>query len=403
MMNKSEIILFNEKKECCACGACKNICPQKAIFMEEDEYGFKYPKINYEKCIKCELCKKVCFFQNKVEKNIPIDTYVAFSKDKNTITTSASGGAFSTIARKYLNNNAVVFGAAFDNKFNLKHIGVTDENYLYKLQGSKYVQSDIGKTYREAKELLETGVQVLFSGTPCQIAGLKGYLMREYDNLTTIDLICHGVPNNKFFKDYLKLIQKKINGKIKEFRFRDKSIGWGLNGSITYEVDGMIRKKRIYSSESSYYYYFSNSECYRESCYSCKYAGENRPADITIGDYWGIEIVHPELLKNKMINEEKGISVLIANTEKGNRIAKRCEMLQLYNSEFQKARFKNTQLNEPSSKGDNYYRIMNQYKDKGYEEIDAIYNKEIGIRRYKNRIKSLIPMYVKRKIKQMIK
>lgn len=401
-MNEAKIILFNDKKDCCECTACKSICPKDAIYMYLDEYGFEYPKIDREKCIECGLCKKVCAFQNIEETNTPIETYVAVAKDENILLKSASGGIFATIAQIYIESGGVVFGATFDDELNPVHVGISNINLLDKLQGSKYVQSNIANTYKEAKKFLNEGKQVLFSGTPCQIAGLKGYLMKDYDNLLTIDIICHGVPSLKFFKDYLQVMEQKIKGKIKKFNFRDKSIGWGLNGSILYENNGILKKKKIYGSESSYYHYFLNSSCYRENCYHCKYACENRPADITIGDYWGIEVAHPELLGKGKIEEEKGISVVIANTEKGKREIEKCDKFDKYSSDFSKARIKNGQLNKPSEKSPKYTQVMNEYKNGGYIAVDNLYNSEVGIKRYKNRVKSIIPSNIKRFLKKYI-
>lgn len=401
-MNKTKIILFDDKKDCCDCTACKSICPKDAIYMYLDEYGFEYPKIDREKCIECGLCKRVCAFQNIKETNMPIETYVAVSKDEKTILNSASGGIFASLAQMYLENDGIVFGACFDESFNPIHIGISKIQDLYKLQGSKYVQSSIGNTYKEAKQFLNSGKKVLFSGTPCQIAGLKGYLMKDYDNLLTIDIICHGVPSTKFFKDYFEMLQKKLQGKIIDFKFRDKSISWEKNGSVKYEINGKIKNKKLYGSESSYYYYFSSSDCFRENCYTCKYTCENRPGDITIGDYWGIEAAHPELLGKGKIEEEKGISVVIANTEKGKREIENCDKFDKYSSDFSKARIKNGQLNKPSEKSPKYTQVMNEYKNGGYIAVDNLYNSEVGIKRYKNRVKSIIPSNIKRFLKKYI-
>lgn len=401
-MNKTKIILFNEKKDCCDCSACKNICPKDAIYMYLDEYGFEYPKIDMEKCILCGLCNKVCAFQNIEEINIPIETYVGVAKDESTILKSASGGIFATMAQMYLQEGGVIFGASFDEKFNPIHIGIDKLEDLHKLQGSKYVQSSIGSTFKEAKQFLQQGRKVLYSGTPCQIAGLKGYLMKEYDNLLTIDIICHGVPSSKFFKDYLQVLENKLKGKVIEFKFRDKSISWEKNGSIKYETDGKMKRKKLYGSESSYYYYFSSSDCFRENCYHCKYTCENRPADITIGDYWGIESVHPELLGKGRLKEDKGISLIVANTLKGKKEIDKCEGFNKFISDFSKARIKNGQLNKPSKRDSNYIRVMDAYKNGGYIAVDKLYNNKVGIKRYKNRVKSIIPNNVKRVLKKYI-
>lgn len=401
-MDKEDIILFDEKKNCCYCTACKNICPKNAIDMYLDEYGFEYPKINKEKCILCGLCKRVCAFQNIKEENTPIETYVGVAKDKDIILKSASGGIFSTIAQIYLEKGGIVFGAAFDNNFNLIHIPIKDSKELYKLQGSKYVQSNTLKTYKEVKKLLKEGKEVLYSGTPCQIAGLKGYLMENYSNLLTIDIICHGVPSSKFFKDYIEILKRKLKGEIVDFKFRDKEVSWEKNGSVKYNIKGIIKKKRIYASESSYYYYFSKCDCFRESCYNCKYTSENRPGDITLGDYWGIEKVHPELLEKEKIREENGISVIIVNTIKGKEVIESSDKFYRFVSSFSKARIKNEQLNSPSKKGENYKKVMNLYKNYGYLAVESLYNKQVGIRKYKSRIKTFIPSNIKRYLKKYI-
>lgn len=401
-MDKKKIILFNEKKDCCDCGACKNICPKDAIYMYLDEYSFEYPKIDREKCISCGLCNKVCAFQNIEETNIPIETYVGVAKDESIILKSASGGIFATMAQMYLREGGVVFGATFDKEFNPIHIGIDRIEDLHKLQGSKYVQSSIEATYKETKKYLLEGRKVLYSGTPCQIAGLNGYLMKEYDSLLTIDIICHGVPSAKFFKDYLKVLEDKLNGKLVDFKFRDKNVSWEKNGSIKYETGGKVKEKKLYGSESSYYYYFSSSDCFRENCYNCKYTCENRPGDITIGDYWGIESEHPELLGKGKIQEEKGVSVVVANSLKGKNEIEKCDGFNKFISNFSKARIKNGQLNNPSKKGTKYTDVMNKYKNDGFIAVDRLYNKEVGIKKYKNRVKSMIPIKVKRAIKKYI-
>ena len=226
--------LFENKKDCCACGACLNICPKEAISLKQDEYGFLYPEIDEYLCIRCELCKKVCAFQNVEEDNVPISTFAAISKNRNQAKNSASGGIFAAIAQYVINNNGIVYGAAFDDSWNVKHIGIEHIEDLIKLQGSKYTQSNTDTTFIEVKKMLALGKQVLYSGTPCQIAGLKKYLGKDYTNLITIDIICHGVPSNKMFKDYLSYLEAKNNAKIQNFKFRDKKTGWGINGSVVF-------------------------------------------------------------------------------------------------------------------------------------------------------------------------
>lgn len=228
-MSKDKIILFDDKKNCCACGACMNVCPKDAIRMEEDEYGFLYPQIDETKCVQCGACKKVCAYQNEQVKNAPIKCYAAVNKNKSELMKSASGGIFAAMATSVLKEGGVVFGAALDfedGHAHPHHVAVRELSQLYRLQGSKYVQSAIENTYMEAKKELDSGKKVLFSGTPCQIAGLYGYLRKEYENLCTVDVICHGVPSARMFDDFLQNETKKRNAKsVKNYIFRDKKKG----------------------------------------------------------------------------------------------------------------------------------------------------------------------------------
>lgn len=391
-------LLFEKKSDCCGCGACENICPKNAICMKEDEYGFIFPVIDDKLCVNCHMCKSVCAFQNITESNLPLKTWVAVSKNKERLKQSASGGVFYTLANAVIKENGCAAGAAFGDKFELSHIIAYDEKTLEKLQGSKYTQSSIGLVFREIRKKLNDDKTVLFSGCPCQVAGLKAYLGKDYDNLITVDLICHGVPSNRAFKDYLKFFQNKKNIKVKKFSFRDKSIGWGKNGSIISEND---RKFKLYETVEPYLFYFSYSLILRKNCYSCKYADSHRPGDITVGDFWGLEKEHPELLRKNKIDESEGVSVIIANTDKGiDFITKNRKLFDLYKSSFEKASRGNAQLNRPSRYDARREEILELYADKGWKAVDERFNKNIGIRKYAGVLKSMIPARVKRTIKR---
>ncbi|WP_304152526.1 Coenzyme F420 hydrogenase/dehydrogenase, beta subunit C-terminal domain [Megamonas hypermegale] len=382
-----KIILFKKKEDCCACGACYNICPKNAIEMEIDDYGFKYPKINENKCIGCGACKKVCAFQNIKETNEPLEILVSARKDNSKILQSASGGIFAVFAEKILKENGIVFGSALIEKNKIlepEHIYIDKLEDLPKLLGSKYVQSDINSTYKEARKFLSAGKKVLFSGTPCQIAGLKSFLGRKYDNLLTIDIICHGVPNAEFFKGYLKILEKQIKAKIIDFKFRDKKYGWGpYTMCIKFKKDNKIENKYFSLEEASYPHMFLYTESLRENCYRCKYTNKNRTGDITIGDYWGIENEHPDLLKENggILDRKKGISAIIVNTEKGKVWLDKCkDELFLYSSTFEQVAKANIQLREPSPYGKYRDKIMQLYKDGGYELVDKFYYNKVIIK-----------------------
>lgn len=399
------IELFSDKKDCCGCGACMNICPKNAITMEPDQDGFIYPVINSDLCIACGACKKACNYQNDHELNEPKKAFAAVNKNEKQLMLSASGGVFSAIAIKILKEGGVVFGAtlSFDNGYaNPHHIGIEAIDDLPKLQGSKYVQSKIGDTYRQAKRYLLEGRKVLFSGTPCQIDGLYGYLKKDYDGLITVDVICHGVPNDILFNEYLQVEKKKRAAKsITGYAFRDKRKGWGMNSRIDYvKKDGLEKSDFIPARLTSYNTFFLDGDIYRENCYSCIYAKRSRPSDLTIGDYWGIEIEHPELLGKDSLDESKGISCVLANNEKGLNICEYTEdILQLYRSEFNKISHKNEQLNQPSAKGKEREKIFEIYKSNGYGKVEdwfkIKYLKQIVVHAVFNRIPRKIRITIK--------
>lgn len=410
---KKKIILFDKKENCCACGACYNICPKNAIEMIVDEYGFKYPKINYDKCIACGACKKVCAFQNVIEKNEPLQIVAAARKDENKIMKSASGGIFAVLAEYFLSIGGIVYGAALvDENDTLvpKHIGINNLKDLPKILGSKYVQSDIGNIYKEIRTLLNNKKQILFSGTPCQVAGLKAFLGKKYGNLFTVDIICHGVPNAEFFKGYLDILEKNFNGKILDFKFRDKKDGWGpyiLSLDILKKNSLQSERRYIYLDESTYASMFLYTDILRLNCYKCKYTNSHRTGDITIGDYWGIEKEHPELLKinGGLLDTKKGISAIIINTEDGKLgVEKLCQEIVCFDTTYEKVAIANTQLREPSKYGRYRNKIMDLYKTGGFKKVDEYYyNKVLKKIIIKKKIKRYIPKCLLDKIKIIYK
>lgn len=265
--------------------------------MKPDADGFLYPEIDPNKCVECGVCKRVCKYKTS-DLNAVESTYAVTNRDEKQIMKAASGGLFSAAASAILSDGGCVFVATltFDSGHpDTHHIMVENKEELWKLQGSKYVQSRIGRTYQQAKECLQNGRTVLFSGTPCQIAGLKSYLGKVYENLYTMDLICHGVPSAEFFDGYIQELNKKYRGKVTEYKFRDKTKGWGMN--TAFEIVRGDKKTTIFKTAKvqSYLSLFYDYKIFRENCYSCPYAGSSRVGDMTIGDYWGIENEHPEL------------------------------------------------------------------------------------------------------------
>jgi coenzyme F420-reducing hydrogenase beta subunit len=296
------------KNKCCGCHACFNICPKKAISMVEDEKGFKQPVIDKDKCINCGLCQKVCPIINSEEDKKKIYSYAAFNKNEDERLNSSSGGIFILLAKEILKRKGVVFGAAFDKDFNVKHTYVDNEKDIKELMGSKYVQSTIGDVYKKVKELLEKDTYVLFSGTPCQIEGLRSFLKQDYDKLYTQDIICHGVPSPKVWNKYLEYQKEISNENIKKVSFRNKDRGWSqfqMKISFDKQTYSKIHPQDIFMQS------FLKNTCLRNSCYNCSFKKKYRISDVTLGDYWGIKKVHPEF------DDDNGVSILIINSSKG--------------------------------------------------------------------------------------
>ncbi len=299
-----------DKEKCTGCMACKNICPKDAIYILENKEGFLYPEIDNDKCIECGLCKKSCPILNKLDKNnTDILAIACKSKNEEERMKSSSGGVFSLISKYILSQNGIVFGARFDENLKVIHDYTENIEGLSKFRGSKYLQSVIGSTYTQVKQFLKDGRKVLFTGTPCQIEGLLKFLDKEYENLYTQDIICHGVPSSKLFEKYLEYKEKLSKIKIQDINFRDKTNeGWSnYNLNFIYEN----RNEFINHNEDDYMKIFLKDIALRESCYNCNFKKEKRLSDITIADFWGINNVLPDF------NDEKGVSAVLINSQKG--------------------------------------------------------------------------------------
>jgi len=327
--------------------ACRLICPEKCIGAAEDYEGFIIPQIEDARCVDCGLCASRCpenddtgFGLNECRRVLAVK-----SKDDTMLLGSASGGVFAGIAKRILDTPGnAVFGCAYDENLVASHICVTDLGGLPQLQSSKYVQSETGDTYLQAKVLLDAGKTVFYTGTPCQIAGLRAFLGSDYDNLLTADLICHGVPSPLLFKRYLRWLGKKHGGAVISYNFRSKEIdGWGLMSKTVIKTGEKTKTRFISPYVDPYYNSFLNSGTYRECCYTCRYAGSRRVADLTLGDYWGIERVKPEFF------DSKGISVVLINTGKGSRwFEKVIGGFDTVGTGFEDAAAHNRTLREPS-------------------------------------------------------
>lgn len=298
-----------EKSKCTGCMACRNACPRNAISIVEED-GFDYPQINENMCIGCNLCEVVCPInkstkENKSEKKV----YACKSKDDEIRMKSSSGGVFTVVAEEIIKNGGVVFGACFDEKFNVIHDYTEDLEGLEKFKGSKYVQSKIGKSFKKVREFLETERNVLFVSTPCQVEGLYTYLRKDYENLYTLDLICHGVPSRDIWRKYLEYRENKTKQIPTNINFREKkNMGWkDYEMKFSYPEGEDCTNHHI----DPYMQLYLKNIALRESCYNCNFKKENRASDITIADFWGIHEINPEFY------DEKGVSAIIVNSEKG--------------------------------------------------------------------------------------
>lgn len=400
--------LMKNHNNCTGCGACLNICHKGAISMSEDEYGFVFPSIDKEKCVNCGLCDKVCDRIDALNRSYPLKSLAVSSKNTELSLKSSSGGMFAELAKFVLSSGGVVFGCAMEkvcDKFVIKHISVDDEKDLYKLQGSKYVQSDIGISYLEAKKYLDENRNVLFSGTPCQIAGLKAFLNKNYEKLLTVDLSCEGVPSLKLFNDYIHYLEKEIiKYPINDFKFRDKSkFGWSTQGFVAkYKKQGIEKLKIIRQQLSSYFSLFIRGGIHRRSCYNCQFNGLNRVSDITIADCWGFEDSYPFLLKENggFFNKNDGISLVLTNSPKGEKIFDGISSNLVYNEvDVEKLKKFNGPLRERNLIN-NTMEYLEEYKIRGYVGVDRLFNKKRGIIK---KIYYFVLQYVPKPVKDFYK
>ena len=362
-----------EKSLCTGCFACYNICPQNAIDMKEDNLGYIYPVINQEKCTNCGLCKKICPSINKQDFIYPKKCYASCSNNEKIRKESTSGGVATVFSTYIINHGGIVYGACFENDGSVKHIRVDNLTDLNRLKGSKYVHSYINNTFKFVKQDLLSKKIVLFIGTPCQIAGLKKFLIKDYEQLYLVDLICHGVPSQRFLRDEMK--EELGNCEIDNISFRS------IDGFYFQAIkDGRVLYKKI-KELSPYFDGFMNALFYRENCYTCLYARPERISDITIGDFWGLK--NDSKLYN---NKDKGVSVCLPITDKGIELIKNCEKeLLLEERDINEAVNGNSQLRMPSVKNNNEYNNFKKYYVK-YGFYKA-YKKATVYTRFKRKIK----------------
>lgn len=310
------MIHIEDKHNCCGCSACQQICPKKCISFEADYEGFLYPSVNREVCIECGLCERVCPVLNQGDIIRPISALAAKNRDEYIRANSSSGGIFYALAEKTIKEGGVVYGARFNEELSVVHGVAYNLEDISEFRGSKYLQSMMNDTFKDIRSALNKGIKVLFSGTPCQVAGLRNFLQKSYDNLTLIDFVCHGVPSPSVWQNYLHSFS---NISIDSAAFRDKEQGWHrfglrLNGANRSDASGWHRFGIF--SDDHYMQVFLSNLSLRPSCYSCPSKRGKSGSDITLGDFWGIEHIDPE------IDDDKGTSLVLINTLKGEKFFK---------------------------------------------------------------------------------
>ncbi|MBR1543181.1 MAG: Coenzyme F420 hydrogenase/dehydrogenase, beta subunit C-terminal domain [Bacteroidaceae bacterium] len=314
------MICIKDKKLCCGCMACGQACPKQCISLNGDEEGFWYPYVDAELCIDCGLCEKVCPVLHPFQSNRPLSTLAAVNPNEAIRANSSSGGVFTLLAEEVVSRGGVVFGAAYDSDWMVSITSAQTIGELDKFRGSKYLQAKVGNTYRDCKAFLDTGIYVLFSGTPCQISGLKHYLRKDYDNLITVDIVCHGVPSPGVWKQYLAEVSDAGKRAIRDVKFRDKRDGWRkFNFVIDYSEGSEEYVMASEHDKNPYMRAFLSDLILRPSCYECPAKCGRGSADITLADFWGAE--------HFIQDDDKGVSLVMLNTNKGTRLFQSCSIL----------------------------------------------------------------------------
>lgn len=303
------MINIKDNKDCCGCTACFSVCAHHCITMIEDAEGFLYPQVDASKCVHCGLCEKVCPMQHPESDNEVRNVIGAKHKDAAVRKDSSSGGAFTLLAEKFIDGGGVVVGCVMNEHLQAKHIICTNKEELVRLRSSKYVQSDMDGVYPHVRKMLREGRKVLFSGTPCQVAGLRRFLIKPFDNLYCIDILCHGVPSPKLFRQYKEMMEAKYKAKAYFVSYRSKKKEWKrLYINLKFDNNKEYFKSATFDP---YMQLFLGNMSQRSSCFHCPFTTTNRQGDISLGDFWGIGRNHPEL------DDDKGISMILLNTNKG--------------------------------------------------------------------------------------
>lgn len=375
-----KIKLFSCEKDCSGCGACAVVCPKQAITMTEDACGYLYPVIDTEKCIRCGKCLQSCGHGNSILQE-PLLAFAAVGKQEEIVKNSTSGGVFATLAYQAVAQGWLTAGAVMDmgeKGAQVYHMLSGNGADIPRMQGSKYVQSNGYLCYQDVCRAVRDGKNVLFSGTPCQVAAVKR-LTGDPDNLLTVDIICHGVPPVRLMNDFLTVIGKRLGGKITDFTFRDKSAPKPFTARLQVKKGKNCWDYRMRAHFLSFYQHFLQGMTYRESCYHCPYAGMERASDLTIGDYWQIEKHHKSDIDSGKMPNRKDWSCILVNTEKGRAFLEQCGQALLHiPTDKRWIAESNQQLRQPSLKNPKRENILGMYQAEGYRAVERMFIRDQG-------------------------
>jgi len=366
-----------DKITCNGCTACALVCPKNAIEMVEDDEGFVYPRILEEKCIKCGKCLNTCSNYSKTEDRKYI-AYAAINNDEQTLSESTSGGAFSALVNKlFENSNAVCYGVAYNQDFDVVHMRADSLEQAFKFRGSKYLRSNILGIYESIKQDLKDEKLVLFTGTPCQTAGLSTYLNKDYPNLILCDIICHSNPSPKVFKRYIKALELKQGSKVKKYSFRAKSNGWDNLKPIVEYTDGTCEEELTFLTA------FLRAIANRPCCYNCKFIKPYNFADITLGDFWGVDKL------TNISNYQNGTSLVLLNTKKGQEFFEDVQGLTLYklDDEIDVFKYNHKKPDNPHRNREKFFKRLDNIKDENVLEYVNKMSRERLVRRIINKLK----------------
>ena len=346
--------------DCCGCTGCASVCVHDAISMQPDVMGFLYPVVDMNKCVECGLCESVCSFNSDYDTSLNLCqplVYAARHKDIREVETSRSGAVFIALSDYVLENGGIVYGVGYTDHFRVVHKRALTKEERNEFKGSKYVQSDLTGIFRQVKKDLKNGKTVLFSGTPCQTAGLNAYVgKRLRENLILVDIVCHGVPSPYLWRDYIAYLEKKQGSEICWVNFRDKQqYGWAAHKETFKFING--------GGKMSFTYLFYRHIMFRQSCGKCHFANTKRPSDITIADYWGWEKTDPHIN-----SDDKGVSLVLVNTEKGNALFEKIkERMEVIPTQLDKCMQPN--LQHPTVIHPKRMKFEQDYQNRGFEYV----------------------------------